>query len=109
VDVEQLAASSEGLSGADLKRVVEDGKLLFAFARSRGGPMDPATEYFSRAIETVRKNKAQYAAAEANARVRHPTRPAYFDAINMGMPMMASMGYEIAEGVSVQGMIVDQR
>jgi ATP-dependent 26S proteasome regulatory subunit len=80
VDVASLADASEGLSGADLKRVVDDGKLLFAYARSRGTPLQPATTYFMSAIETVRKNREQYAAAEARARARHPVRPPYFDA-----------------------------
>jgi transitional endoplasmic reticulum ATPase len=101
VDVARLAAESDGLSGADLRRVVEDGKLLFAFARSRGAAMEPATEYFRRAIETVRRNKEQYAVAEANARARHPVRPPYFDGVNFGPPMMAAMGYEMVQGISV--------
>ena len=41
----------------------------------------PTTAYFLAAIDTVRKNKEQYAAAEARARRRHPTRPSYFDMI----------------------------
>ena len=80
VDIEALAAASEGLSGADLKRVVDDGKLLYAFARSRGAQLQPSTAYFLQAIETVRRNKEQYAEAEARARARHPVRPSYFDA-----------------------------
>ena len=84
VDVMALAAASEGLSGADLKRVVEDGKLLFAFERSRSDRIVPATDYFLRAIETVRRNMTQYAAAEARARTRHPVRPSYFDAFGAG-------------------------
>ena len=82
VDVEALAEASEGLSGADLKRVIEDGKLLFAFARSRNAASQPPTAYFLAAIDTVRRNKEQYAAAEARARQRHPTRPSYFDMIS---------------------------
>jgi transitional endoplasmic reticulum ATPase len=101
VDVATLAAESEGLSGADLKRVVEDGKLLFAFARSRGGAMDASTEYFRRAIETVRRNKEQYAAAEANARARHPVRPPYFDSMNIGGQMIAATGFDMAQNISV--------
>jgi SpoVK/Ycf46/Vps4 family AAA+-type ATPase len=97
VDVGLLASLSDGLSGADLKRVVEDGKLLFAFARSRGTPMEPATEYFRRAIDTVRRNKQQYAAAEANARTRHPVRPPYFDGYSSFSPAMGMvMSYDVA-------------
>lgn len=79
VNLGELADASDGLSGADLRRVLEDGKLLYAFERARAMTPQPATAYFLRAIETVRRNKEQYAAAEARARVRHPVRPAYFD------------------------------
>lgn len=88
-NIEQLTAHTEGLSGADLKRVVEDGKLLFAYARTRGAPAQPVTEHFLRAIETVRRNKEQYEAAEARARVRHPVRPPIFDRFG-GAAEMAS-------------------
>jgi transitional endoplasmic reticulum ATPase len=77
VDVDALAAASEGLSGADLKRVIDDGKLLYAYDRARGMTPDPATGYFLRAIETVRRNKEQYAAAELRARTRQPMRGAH--------------------------------
>jgi len=83
VDIAALAASSEGLSGADLKRVVDDGKLLFAFDRERKKQTRPSSEYFLTAIETVRRNKEQYADAEARARMRHPVRPPMFDAFSM--------------------------
>jgi ATP-dependent 26S proteasome regulatory subunit len=79
VDVPALAEAADGLSGADLKRVIEDGKLLFAFERERSARSQPSTTYFLRAIATVRRNKEQYAAAEARARTRRPRRPAYFD------------------------------
>lgn len=85
VDVDRIAAAAEGLSGADLKRVIEDGKLLFAHARSRAGTTEPSTEYFLRAVETVRRNKEQYADAESRARLRHPVRPPYFDGYQAGV------------------------
>jgi len=44
-------------------------------------PLQAATAYFLAAIETVRKNKEQYAAAEARARARRPVRPSYFDSV----------------------------
>jgi transitional endoplasmic reticulum ATPase len=99
VDVEALAVASEALSGADLKRVVEDGKLLFAFARARGERMQPATAYFLQGIETVRRNKEQYAAAEARARARHPVRPPMFDAMEaLAIQMSASEGMASGSG-----------
>ena len=90
VDIDALTASSEGLSGADLKRVVDDAKLLFAFDRERKKQTKPSTEYFLAAIETVRRNKEQYADAEARARMRHPVRPAMFDAFSMLAELGAS-------------------
>jgi ATP-dependent 26S proteasome regulatory subunit len=99
VEIEALTVASEGLSGADLKRVVEDGKLLFAFDRERKRPTRPSTEYFLAAIETVRRNKEQYAEAEARARMRHPTRPAMFDAFSMLAELEAS-----DEGVGSAGL-----
>lgn len=99
VDVQAVADASDGLSGADLRRVVEDGKLLFAFDRERRGATEPATSYFLRAVETVRKNKEQYAQAEARARARHPQRPAYFDPMSAFAAMaMESMGSGESEG-----------
>ncbi len=79
LDLEALAAATEGFTGADLKRLVEDGKLLYAFDLSRSLPMRTATEYFLSAVEGVVKNKARYAQAEARARRRHPSRPAYYN------------------------------
>ena len=93
LDIEQLAAASEGLSGADLKRVVDDGKLLFAYERAHKSRTQPPTEYFLRAIETVRRNKEQYAQAEARARTRHPVRPAYFDAFSGGAELAIGAGF----------------
>ena len=57
----------------------EDGKNLFAFDKVRGMPLQPITEYFLRAVATVRENKHHYAEAEARARQMHPSRPGYFD------------------------------
>jgi ATP-dependent 26S proteasome regulatory subunit len=85
VDIERLAAATDQLSGADLKRVVEDGKLLYAFDRARGSSPRPAIEYFLEALGTVRSNKLRYAQAEAIARARRPARPSYFDVPFGGM------------------------
>jgi ATP-dependent 26S proteasome regulatory subunit len=97
VDIGALAQATEALTGADLKRVVEDGKLLFAFARTQNATMEPSTAYFLRAIETVRRNKEQYAEAEARARVRHPVRPPYFDGFGM---MSGGAGVVFAKAAS---------
>jgi transitional endoplasmic reticulum ATPase len=96
VDLSAIAAATDGLAGADLKRVVEDGKLLFAFDREKTGSTKPPTSYFLRAVETVRRNKQQYAEAEARARARRPVRPSFFDA--MSAMHSYSSGVGMAEG-----------
>jgi hypothetical protein len=65
VDEARLADSS---TGADLERLVEDGKALYAYDRSRGLPLRPATGYFSEAVQAVRENKKSSEAAEGRAR-----------------------------------------
>jgi transitional endoplasmic reticulum ATPase len=78
VDVAPLAAATEGLSGADLKSLIEDGKLLYAYDRAHGRPLKPTIDYFQAAAEAVRSNKLRYAEAEAAAKARNPVRPPYF-------------------------------
>jgi transitional endoplasmic reticulum ATPase len=58
-DVRLIARHSRSLTGADLKSVVEDGKLLFAHDRSEGRER-PIEDYFMEAIETVRDNRRKY-------------------------------------------------
>ena len=78
VDIDRIAAATEGMSGADLKRMVDDGKLLYAFDLARARPLDTITDYILAALETVRANKHQYATAEARARGLRPARPPQF-------------------------------
>ena len=106
VDVDRLAAATDGLSGADLKRVIEDGKLLFAFDRAGGKQLRAIEEYFVEALETVRANKVRYAEAEASARARHPSRPSYFDGHLMSMGMISDqvMTLEGSSNIVVQSM-----
>ena len=56
-----LARASRGLTGADLKAVIEDGKLLFAYDFARAITLRTADHYFREAIETIRKNRRNYA------------------------------------------------
>jgi ATP-dependent 26S proteasome regulatory subunit len=64
VDIELVAVSARGLTGADLKAVVEDGKLLFAHDLATGNAPRPAEDYFLEAIDTVRANQVNYARAK---------------------------------------------
>jgi len=66
IDFDRIAEATDGLTGADLKRVFEDGKILFAFDKSRSKPLKPVTEYFLKAIEGVRENKMRYAGVNPN-------------------------------------------
>ena len=79
VDTAQLAEAAEGLTGADLKRLVEDGVILIAYDRARNRALGPATGYFLAALDTVRTNKRRYAEAEERARLQRPSRPSFFD------------------------------
>lgn len=84
VDLGHLADQTAGFTGADLKRLAEDGKLLLAQDRAQQVPLRPATEYFLQAVETVRANKARYAEAEACARRQRPIRAPHYDHVGAG-------------------------
>jgi transitional endoplasmic reticulum ATPase len=79
IDLALLSEATEGLTGADIKRVMEDGKLLYAYDRAQSLALKPLTDYFLAAIETVRTNKERYAQAEARAGRYNKVRPAWFD------------------------------
>ncbi len=68
VDVGQLASQTEGLTGADLRRLIEDGKILYAYDKSRNRETDNVLGYFQQAIETIRSNKEKYLEAEAKSK-----------------------------------------
>ena len=56
-DIDAIASASAGLTGADLRAVVEDAKLLFAHDRGIGRETRPAEDYFLTAIEALRVNR----------------------------------------------------
>lgn len=87
-DVDRITEATEGLTGADLKRLIEDGKILYAYDKVEKRPLLPATDYFLSAIEKVRENKERYAEAEVRAKTLNPNRPAFFNAMS---GMTASM------------------
>jgi ATP-dependent 26S proteasome regulatory subunit len=59
-DVSAIVNASQGLTGADLKSAVEDGKLLLAHDRTTGKAVRHMEEYFLEAIETIRSNRRNY-------------------------------------------------
>jgi hypothetical protein len=78
VDVGRLAGQTDGMSGADLGRMVEDGKLLYAYDLARELPTKPITDYMVVAMETVQANRQRYARVEARAAKRSSSRPFHF-------------------------------
>jgi len=74
VDMDRVVAVTEGLTGADLKRLVEDGKNLFAYDKAHGLRLRPLTAYLCAAVEELRANRERYAEAEAAARQQRPSR-----------------------------------
>lgn len=79
VDAAPLVPATEGFTGADLKRLVQDGKALYAYDVANGNPLLPVTEYFQKAVEVVRTNKQHYAEADSQARSQQAQRPVYFN------------------------------
>lgn len=85
LDLTALVRASEGFTGADLKRLIEDGKNLLAYDRARQVPPREPAAYFLEAIETVRGNRERYVQAEAQARKQRPSRPVYYDLAGDGV------------------------
>ena len=69
-DVAALLPATEGFTGADLKRLMEDGKALYAYDKVKLLEMKEPTAYFLKAVEGVRENKQRFAEAEAQAMLK---------------------------------------
>ena len=76
--VSQVVDETADFSGADLKRVVEDAKTLYAYDRATGQPERGITDYFLLAVNDVRTNKQRYEEAQAQANAHRTQRPAWF-------------------------------
>jgi hypothetical protein len=72
-----LAAETDQLTGADLRRLVEDGKILYAYDRSRKIESDDILGYFQKAVETIRTNKKKYLEAEEKSRAKNAVPDPY--------------------------------
>jgi SpoVK/Ycf46/Vps4 family AAA+-type ATPase len=70
VDMAALKSATEGFTGADLKRLIDDGKAIYAYDKSKRVELKVPTEYFLQAIEGVRENKQRFAEAEAQAAMK---------------------------------------
>ncbi|MFN2510224.1 MAG: AAA family ATPase [Pyrinomonadaceae bacterium] len=78
LDLSRLVAATEGFTGADLSRLIQDGKTLYAYDKVRNQSLRSSTDYFLRAVDTVSANKERYAAAEALARQQRSSRPPWY-------------------------------
>ena len=79
IDIARIAAATQGFSGADMNRVVEDGKTLYAYDKVSGAQASEATEYMLAAVDTVRASKEKYAEAETKANAKRESRPTWFN------------------------------
>jgi SpoVK/Ycf46/Vps4 family AAA+-type ATPase len=57
VDIAELARVSHGMTGADIKSAIEDGKLLFAYREAQGKPARPVQDHFLEALSAIRKQR----------------------------------------------------
>jgi transitional endoplasmic reticulum ATPase len=70
VRVDLVIEATEGFTGADMKRLADDAKGLYAFDRAQGAPIREAHAYFIEAAAAVRDNKQRYEQAELAAQAR---------------------------------------
>jgi SpoVK/Ycf46/Vps4 family AAA+-type ATPase len=64
IDVRRLATATQGLTGADLKNIVDDGMLMYAHDRLAGCCL-AAEDYFVKAIAGIRANRRKYTTGRA--------------------------------------------
>lgn len=76
--LDEIASATSGFTGADLKRTVEDAKILYANDLASQTKALPLTDYFLKAVAETRQNKDHYAAAEARANAVRSVRPPWF-------------------------------
>jgi transitional endoplasmic reticulum ATPase len=82
-DVVVLAQASDGLSAADLKRAVQDSKILLANDLAHQRPTRSGTEYLRQALQGVQENQRRYFELMRAANARRARRPPWFE---VGMP-----------------------
>jgi predicted AAA+ superfamily ATPase len=59
-DLARVVAATHGLTGADLKSIVEEGKLLLAYDKANGASIRSMEDYLLDAVETLRANRRNY-------------------------------------------------
>ncbi|MBV9083686.1 MAG: hypothetical protein JOZ62_13485, partial [Acidobacteriaceae bacterium] len=66
-NADTLASASRGLTGADIKAVIEDAKLLFAQAKLSGAAPRPIENFFLDAMATLRATRRKYGKRNSHA------------------------------------------
>jgi ATP-dependent 26S proteasome regulatory subunit len=82
IDLDEIAADTEGLTGADLRRLVDDAKHLFAYDRAKKKSQRPHNEYFRQALAVVLEHRKKQQAAFQKIENR---RSQSGDGMNAGM------------------------
>jgi transitional endoplasmic reticulum ATPase len=83
VDAEEfwpgILAATDGFSGADLKRLVQDAKLQMAVDITRNRNRDSFDQYLLRASAVISNSRLAYAKAAARAMEVNADRPRWFN------------------------------
>lgn len=66
-DLDPVVTATDGFTGADLKRLAEDAKNLYAYDRVTEQAPRESTSYFLQALETICENREKYAQAASRA------------------------------------------
>ena len=74
-----IEAATDGFSGADLKRLVQDAKLQMAVDMTRHREIQPFDRYLLKAAATIRHSRESYANAAARAMKVNVDRPRWFN------------------------------
>jgi ATP-dependent 26S proteasome regulatory subunit len=72
LDLDVLARETDGFTGADLRRLIEDGKNLCAYEIAQGRPAN-ADANFLRALHDIKESKRLLGAAEVEASAHFPS------------------------------------
>lgn len=75
----EVVATTDGFSGADLKRLVQDAKLLMAVDMSRGREVKAFEKYLARASDTIKNSRCEYAQSAKRAMELNASRPRWFN------------------------------
>jgi AAA+ superfamily predicted ATPase len=71
----EIVAATDGFTGADIKRLVEDAKALYAYDRAALKTPQEFTAYLLTAADSLRENKRRFAEAGSALRVPRPQNP----------------------------------